>query len=122
MHPVIVNSLGVPLDMGRQIRLANQAQRRALALRDGGCCFPGCDRPPQHCDAHHIDHWTRDLGRTDVAHMALFCRHHHGVIHRHGSGTTIDTHGRTTITTPHGHTLTGQQHGRLPTDPQRAGP
>ncbi|MEZ5323334.1 MAG: DUF222 domain-containing protein [Microthrixaceae bacterium] len=122
LHPVIVNSLGVPLDMGRQIRLANQAQRRALALRDGGCCFPGCDRPPQHCDAHHIDHWTSDLGRTDVAHMALFCRHHHGVIHRHGWGATIDTHGRTTITTPHGHTLTGQQHGRQRAGPPRAGP
>ncbi|MEZ5320765.1 MAG: DUF222 domain-containing protein [Microthrixaceae bacterium] len=121
LHPVIVNSLGVPLDMGRQIRLANQAQRRALALRDGGCCFPGCDRPPQHCDAHHVDHWTRDLGRTDVAHMALFCRHHHGVIHRHGWGATIDTDGRTTITTPQGHTLTGQQHGRLH-GRQRSGP
>ena len=40
---LIADSLGVPLDMGREIRLANRRQRRALAKRDGGCIFPGCD-------------------------------------------------------------------------------
>jgi hypothetical protein len=45
LFAVIVDSLGVPLDMGRKIRLANSAQRRAIVARDGGCVFPGCDMP-----------------------------------------------------------------------------
>ncbi|WP_242419678.1 HNH endonuclease signature motif containing protein, partial [Frankia sp. CpI1-P] len=32
--------------------------RRALAARDRGCTFPGCDRPPSWCEAHHVIHWT----------------------------------------------------------------
>jgi hypothetical protein len=33
------------LDMGRKTRLVTSVQRRALSIRDGGCVFPGCDRP-----------------------------------------------------------------------------
>jgi hypothetical protein len=51
LFAVVVNSLGVPLDMGRQVRLATAAQRRAMAARDGSCVFPGCTAPPAWCDA-----------------------------------------------------------------------
>jgi hypothetical protein len=27
----------------------------------------GCDRPPSYCEAHHIDQWLRDDGKTDIA-------------------------------------------------------
>ena len=38
---------GAVKDCARQQRRASRAQRRALASRDGGCCFPGCtDRRP----------------------------------------------------------------------------
>ena len=30
--------------------------RRALIARDRGCAFPGCDRPPHWCHAHHNQH------------------------------------------------------------------
>jgi hypothetical protein len=42
---LVVSSHGVPLHMGRATRLATPAQRRAAAVRDGGCVFPGCDAP-----------------------------------------------------------------------------
>ena len=97
--------------MGRTIRTANRAQRRALALRDGGCVFPGCGAPVRWCDAHHFTEWQHG-GTTDTANMALFCRRHHGVIHRTGWTATIDDHGDVTITTHTGTQLAGQRHGR----------
>lgn len=83
LHPVIVNSLGVPIDMGRTVRLATPAQRRALTVRDGGCVFPGCNAPAAWCDAHHVNHFE-DGGPTDLNNLALLCRHHHGITHRTG--------------------------------------
>ncbi|CAN5206327.1 hypothetical protein BH11ACT3_BH11ACT3_08640 [soil metagenome] len=72
---------GDPIDVGRAQRLFTVRQRVALAARDGGCLFPGCDRPPSWCEAHHIDEWKRDNGRTDVSRGVLLCRHHHQWIH-----------------------------------------
>ncbi|MEP6482771.1 MAG: HNH endonuclease signature motif containing protein [Rhodoglobus sp.] len=42
-------------------------------MRDGGCRFPGCDRPPSWCEAHHIVPWSHG-GRTDLADGLLLCR------------------------------------------------
>ncbi len=81
--PVVFDSYGQPLDVGRERRLFSPRQRIALAERDGGCLWPGCDRPPSWCEAHHIDHWVRDHGRTDVADGVLLCKHHHLLLHDH---------------------------------------
>ncbi|MFP5023382.1 HNH endonuclease signature motif containing protein [Pseudonocardia phyllosphaerae] len=78
--PIVLATTGEPLFAGREIRLANRAQRRALAHRDGGCAFPGCDAPPQWCIAHHVRHWIDD-GPTDVDNLVLLCSWHHRVIH-----------------------------------------
>lgn len=75
---------GNPLDLGREQRLFSQRQRRALAARDGGCLMPGCERPPSWTEAHHIQHWARDGGRTDIADGVLLCRHHHLLLHNNG--------------------------------------
>jgi hypothetical protein len=75
---------GQPLNLGRERRLFSRAQRVALAARDGGCRWPGCERPPSWCEAHHIEHWQRDRGRTDVADGILLCRHHHLLAHNNG--------------------------------------
>jgi len=79
--PVVLGTAGQPLDVGRSTRLVPQGLRRALILRDGGCAFPGCDRPPMWCDAHHIDHWA-DGGATSLCNIALLCVHHHDRVHR----------------------------------------
>jgi uncharacterized protein YqgV (UPF0045/DUF77 family) len=78
--PAILGGEGQPLDIGRQRRVYSGPIRRALALRDKGCAFPDCDRPPRWCDAHHMVSWM-DGGVTSVANGVLLCRHHHRLIH-----------------------------------------
>jgi hypothetical protein len=68
------------LDLGREQRLYTARQRIALAIRDGGCMWPDCDRPPTWCEAHHIHHWANG-GRTDLSLGILLCRHHHLRLH-----------------------------------------
>jgi len=80
---VVFDEHGHPLDVGREQRLFTPRQRTALAERDGGCRWTGCDRPPSWCEAHHIEHWARDGGRTDVADGVLLCKHHHLLLHDH---------------------------------------
>jgi hypothetical protein len=82
--PVTVDSCGKPLDVGREQRLFTPRQRIALAIRDGGCRWKGCDRPASYCEAHHIDEWQRDQGRTDVDRGILLCRFHHMELHHGG--------------------------------------
>ncbi len=115
-HAALLDSLGVPVDMGRDLRSATPAQRRALTVRDGGCAFPGCDCPATWCDAHHIARWTRDIGPTDLDNLVLLCRRHHRVAHRRGWTVTLDDTGWTHWTTPTGAHHAGQRHH------QRAGP
>ena len=82
--PILISSTGQPLDVGRSQRLFTTRQRMALAARDGGCRWSGCERPPSWCEAHHIDEWQRDRGRTDVDAGILLCRHHHLLLHEQG--------------------------------------
>lgn len=82
--PILMGSTGQPLDVGRSQRLFTPRQRVALAARDGGCRWPGCERPPSWCEAHHVNEWQRDRGRTDVEVGILLCRHHHLLLHDHG--------------------------------------
>ncbi|RZT77066.1 HNH endonuclease [Micromonospora violae] len=79
--PAVLGGTGQVLDMGRQRRLVTGPLRRALVLRDGGCAFPGCDRPPRWCAAHHIRHWA-DGGPTSLDNSVLLCGHHHRHIHQ----------------------------------------
>jgi hypothetical protein len=72
---------GQVIDLGRSQRLFSERQRLALAVRDGGCLFVGCVRPPSWCEAHHIDEWQRDHGKTDLADGVLLCRLHHLLVH-----------------------------------------
>lgn len=80
---VLVDSLGRVLDLGREQRLYSRRQRVALAVRDGGCRWAGCERPPSWTEAHHLDHWARG-GATDLERGILLCRHHHLRVHNEG--------------------------------------
>jgi hypothetical protein len=91
----IIGADGHVLDLGRSVRTVTDKQHTALALRDGGCAFPGCGRPPEWCDGHHIHHWE-DGGPTDLWNLLLLCKAHHTLVHeggfvvRHAPGPTLE--------------------------------
>ncbi|MFL5496357.1 MAG: DUF222 domain-containing protein [Gemmatimonadales bacterium] len=65
LRRILLDSQGAVLHYGRAQRLASPHQKRALAVRDGGCAIPGCSAPPEWTDVHHIISWEHG-GRTDV--------------------------------------------------------
>ncbi|MBA2508266.1 MAG: DUF222 domain-containing protein [Nocardioidaceae bacterium] len=77
---MVLGADSVPLDVGRSQRLISGELRAALVARDSGCAFPGCLRPADWCEAHHIVHWA-DGGSTSLTNSVLLCGHHHRVIH-----------------------------------------
>ena len=82
VQQVVIDADGM-INLGRTQRSAGATQRRLLWLRDGGCRFPGCDRPPGWCQAHHI--WWWELGGpTDLENLCLLCSHHHHRCHEGG--------------------------------------
>jgi hypothetical protein len=78
---VITDGASQPLELGRSSKVVPPSLRRAVTVRDGGCRFPGCGRPPGWCDAHHVQHWA-DGGATSLDNLVLLCRPHHRAIHR----------------------------------------
>ena len=81
---VITRGASEPLDVGRRTQVVPAGIRRAVVVRDRGCRFPGCDRPPGWSDAHHVVHWAQG-GDTAVSNLVLLCRRHHRLVH-HGFG------------------------------------
>lgn len=118
---VVMNEMGIPVDVGHTARLATTAQRRAIAIRDGGCTFPGCDAPIDWCDHHHVFDWHKG-GATDLSNLIALCRHHHGVSHRNGWSMTLDDHQVPHWTSPSGDRLTGQRHHRRQSDQRQLDP
>ena len=104
--PTVMGGDSQVLDQGRRTRTVSRAQRRALIVRDGGCVFPGCDRPASWCDAHHIIHWL-DHGRTDLDNLVLLCSAHHHCVHE-GGWRLAHIGGKLVFTDPAGHTLAAE--------------
>jgi hypothetical protein len=62
IYALVNDARNVPLTLGRAARLASPGQTIALAARDRGCTFPGCDRPPAWCQRHTS--WTGSTAAT----------------------------------------------------------
>ena len=74
--PVVLDTNAGIVAYGRMRRNATPAQRRALAARDGGCSFPGCDAPPSWTEAHRVIRWEHG-GLTNLENQTLVCGFHH---------------------------------------------
>jgi hypothetical protein len=80
VHRVITAGRATILDHGRATRTITPGLYRALLVRDRGCRWPGCHRPPQWCEGHHVIAWN-DQGPTRLDNLVLLCTRHHHLTH-----------------------------------------
>ena len=78
---VLTRGTSEVLDLGRQVRLATPAQRRAVIASDQGCVWPHCNRPPAMCEVHHLVPWQHG-GESNLDNLALVCGRHHTRVHQ----------------------------------------
>lgn len=98
VFPMVLGAQSDILDFGRLTRTIRHRLRRALIHRDQGCAFPGCQRHPRQCAAHHVVHWA-DGGPTSLDNTVLLCGHHHRLIH-HSEWTVTMVNKRPEFTPP----------------------
>lgn len=71
------------LRIGTEERVFNRHQRRAIALRDGGCVIPGCGVRAEWCEIHHVEEHARG-GPTHTDNGVLLCWFHHRFLDHNG--------------------------------------
>src|SRR5438477_6006440 len=91
---------GELLSLGRKRRTISPALRRALAARDRGCRFPGCESR-RFVDGHHVRHWSQG-GETNLDNLLSLCRRHHRLLHERGYSVEFDDDGEPRFTNQHG--------------------
>ena len=79
--PMVLDTTGVPLDMGRAYRNATPKQRLALRALHPTCACEGCDVPFDWCEIHHLRPWKRRHGPTDLDNLVPLCEYHHHLVH-----------------------------------------
>ncbi len=81
IHTILRDAANNPLSFGRATYTVPRPLFKQIAARDGGCRFPGCNRPVKFTEAHHM-HWWERHGTTDYDNLALMCSRHHHLIHK----------------------------------------
>ena len=100
---VAVTGAGADLNIGRRSRSIPPALRRVLALRDRGCCFPGCTHD-RFLHGHHIQNWLHG-GETSVENISLLCTAHHHLVHEGAWSVARTPDGALSFTAPDGRVL-----------------
>jgi hypothetical protein len=77
---IVLGSDSMVIDVGRAKRTISGPARKALNVRDGGCTWPGCERPASWTSGHHLVHWVHG-GTNEPPNLTLLCRRHHWMVH-----------------------------------------
>lgn len=109
-HRVVTDKAGGILDYGRSVRTAPPNLFNALVVRDRNCRF--CDRPPEWCEAHHVQYWE-DGGCTSIDNLVLACSRHHHLIHAQHWRLRLEPDGVLQLETPDGRAWTSYPPGML---------
>ena len=120
-HRLTFTDRAAILRYGRTMRDWPVELYNAIAIRDGGCRWPGCTAPVHWCDVHHAHYWE-DGGPTDIDNGLLLCRRHHRKLHtKAGWQLKLLPDATVELTHPDGTTETSYPNGldppRLPLPP-----
>jgi hypothetical protein len=111
LHRVLTRGRSTILDYGAAARTVSNGLFQALVVRDRGCRFPSCQRPPEWTEAHHVVPWPQ--GPTDLGNLVLLCSRHHHLVHgqhghRRGWSLELAPDGLVHATSPEGRTATSR--------------
>jgi hypothetical protein len=112
LHRVVMAGRSSVLDYGTSTRTIPVNLWNAVVVRDEGCRWPGCDRPPGWCEAHHVQ-WFSDGGSTSIDNLVALCSRHHHRLHQPGWDAKLRPNGSFRITDPNGAARTSHPPGAL---------
>ena len=118
LHKVIRDGETLPTSYGRATYTVPANLFRHMAARDGGCRYPGCERPVTYTEGHHIHYWENG-GPTDLDNLMLFCNRHHHLVHRQDIQVKLLPNADAHFTWPDGSERTTHPRGA---PPRRSGP
>ncbi|OFK27901.1 hypothetical protein HMPREF2822_11100, partial [Corynebacterium sp. HMSC062E11] len=77
-YATIVHPLEGPIDTWRLERGANFKQRLTLHAEFHTCSRPGCNKPADYCQVHHLVPWQAG-GYTNIKNLTFLCAYHNGI-------------------------------------------
>jgi Domain of unknown function (DUF222) len=117
-HRVITDGQSTILDYGTTTRTVPAPLYNALVIRDRHCRFPGCDRPPDWTEAHHLS-WITRGGPTALHNLVLACSRHHHLLHTPGWDAKLLPDNTLQVTDPTGRVHTSHPPHHRPPLPLR---
>lgn len=84
VETVVTGRDGRLVGLGSRERCFTGQQRRAIAVRDGGCVIPGCHVPVGWCEVHHVVPHATDPDGTHTDNGVLVCWFHHRTLDTSG--------------------------------------
>ncbi len=118
VHRVVTDGRSAILDYGTTTRTVPAPLFNALVIRDRHCRYPGCDRPPDWTEAHHL-RWVTRGGRTALDNLVLLCSRHHHLLHSPGWHAKLLPDTTLEITDPQGQVHTSDPPALRPPLPLR---
>ncbi|KAA0977591.1 HNH endonuclease [Paeniglutamicibacter gangotriensis] len=97
--PITMNGKSRILDLGTEQRYFPDYMRKAILAIYGGCIFPGCTVPPEHCEIDHDDEWSQG-GTTRINDGRALCSGHHHARHTGQLSVIRDTDGLYSVILP----------------------
>ncbi|GAB3042473.1 HNH endonuclease signature motif containing protein [Parafrigoribacterium mesophilum] len=83
VQKIVFDHNGRILELGSPERIFTAQQRRAIILRDGECCTPGCHMPGALSEIHHVEA-AADGGPTHTDNGMILCWFHHRTLDTSG--------------------------------------